>query len=55
MVGFTSTENEGVIMNKKTRHTATFTFSVVLDLARAVQALNELVSQHGVHSSQIAQ
>ena len=41
-------------MIKKKRHTAKFKFTVALEAAREVKTLNELASQHGVHSVQIS-
>lgn len=42
-------------MTKKKRHTARFKFSVALDAAKEIRTLNELASQHGIHSAQISQ
>ncbi len=42
-------------MTKKRRHTAKFKFSVALDAAKEIKTLNELATQHGIHSVQISQ
>jgi len=42
-------------MTKKKRHSAKFKFSVALDAAKEIKTLNELASQHGIHSAQISQ
>ena len=57
MLGFTSIKNgtyRGTVMAKKKTHTAKFKFSVALDAAKEIKTLNELASQHGVHSAQIS-
>lgn len=41
-------------MAKKKKHSAKFKFSVALDAAKEIKTLNELASQHGVHSAQIS-
>ncbi len=41
-------------MVKKKRHTAKFKFAVALEATKEVKTLNELASQHGVHSAQIS-
>lgn len=57
MLGFTSIKTEmgrGTIMAKKKTHSAKFKFLVALDAAKEIKTLNELASQHGVHSAQIS-
>jgi len=39
---------------KKKRHTAKFKFAVALEAAKEIKTLNELASQHGIHSAQIS-
>lgn len=41
-------------MAKKKRHTAKFKFAVALEAAKEIKTLNELASQHGIHSAQIS-
>ena len=41
-------------MTRKKRHTAKFKFSVALDATKEIKTLNEIASQHGIHSAQIS-
>jgi len=41
--------------NSRRRFTAEFKFKVALEAAKGLKTLNELASEHGVHSNQISE